>query len=97
MVNSRVEDKNQGKRRRYQERAYCTEVNPHCEYVRQLARVKAHRYYYRSRDAIPKRSYVWAADRRVIRDAAEPAPQRKRQSHYFETRLDIEIDVCTQG
>jgi hypothetical protein len=45
---------------------------------------------------MPKRSYVEAADRRVIRDAAEPAPQRKRQNHYCETRLDIEIEAYTQ-
>jgi hypothetical protein len=95
-VNSRVEDKNQGKRWRYQERACGTEVNPHCEYVQQVTRVRAHRHYYHSRDAMPKRSYVEAADQRVIRDAAEPAPQRKRQNHYCETRLDIEIEVYTQ-
>jgi hypothetical protein len=95
-MNSRVEDKNQGKRRRYQERACGTEVNSHCEYVQQLARARAHQYHYRSQDAIPKESHAQAADRRVIHDAAEPAPQRKRQSHYCETRLDIEIEVCTQ-
>lgn len=70
-VNSRVEDKNQRKRR-YQERVCGTEVNLNCEYVQQLARVSAYRYYYRSRGEIPQESYVRAADRKVIRDAAKP-------------------------
>jgi hypothetical protein len=96
MVNSRVEGRNQRKRR-YQERACGTEASLNCEYVQQLARVSAYRYYYRSQGAIPKESYVQAADRKVIRDAARPARWRKRWSHCCETRLDVEIGVYTQG
>jgi hypothetical protein len=94
MVSSRVEDKNQ-ERRRYQERACGAEVNLNCEHVQQQARVSANRYYYRSRGAIPKEPYAPAADRKVNRDAAGHAPQRKWQSHCYETRLDIEIEVYT--
>jgi len=96
-MNSRVEDKNQGRKKRYQERACGTEVNPHCGYVQQLARVSAHRCYYCCRDATLKGSYAQAGDRKVTHDAAGTAPQRKRQSHYRETRPDIEAEVYRQG
>ncbi len=92
-MNSRVEDRNQGKRRRYQKRACGTDVNPYCGYVQQLARVSGPRCYHRSQDAILREYYAQAADRMVIRDAARPAPQGKRQSHCPESRLDIEIEV----
>jgi hypothetical protein len=90
MVNSRVEDRNRRKKI-YQERAFGTEVSLNCEYVRHLARVSAHRYYYRSRGAIPKESYVQAEDRKVIREAAGDARWRERGSRC------CEIEVYTQG
>jgi hypothetical protein len=95
-MNSRVEDRNQGKRG-YQKQACGTDVNPYCGYVQQLAKVSAHRCYYCSQDAILRGYYAQAADRVVIRDAARPAPQGKRQSHYPESRLDIEIEVYKWG
>ena len=61
----------------------------------EMARVRAHQYYYR--DASPKESYTQATDRRVNCEAAVPALQWMWQSHCCETRLHVEIKVYTQG
>jgi len=72
-------------------------MNPLYGYVQQSARVSAHQCYYCSRDVILQGSSAQAADRKVIPETAGAAPQGKRQSHYRETRLYIEIEVYIQG